>query len=166
MPQPKKRYVVVGIGNPDRGDDAVGREVARMLKRTLPLDVEVVEHNGETTSLLSCLQDADLAILIDACTCMTSAGTVLRFDARTGALPNAKFNVSTHGLGLAEAIELARSLDQLPTRCIVYAVVGEVFEPGAPLSAPVCAAIDEVGDRVRREIESMVTDGWEAKTNA
>ena len=45
--------LVVGIGNPDRGDDAVGRLVARALRGRVPADVRVVEQDGEATALLA-----------------------------------------------------------------------------------------------------------------
>ena len=46
------RCVVLGIGNPDRGDDAAGRIVAQRLRGLLPVDIEIIEHDGEGTSLL------------------------------------------------------------------------------------------------------------------
>ena len=57
-------------------------------------------------------------------------------------LPRGALGMSTHGFGLAEALELARALGQLPRRCIVYAIEGASFETGAPLSPEVAAAVD------------------------
>ncbi len=74
-----------------------------------------------------------------------------RFDAGAGPLPEAKFNLSTHGLGLAEAVELARALGQLPPRTIVYAIEADAFDAGAPLSPAVAAAIDAASGRIRAE---------------
>ena len=54
-------------------------------------------------------------------------------------------------MGVADAIELARALGELPVRCVVYAVEGQSFETGAPLSARVEAAVFEVERRVRAE---------------
>jgi hydrogenase maturation protease len=67
-------------------------------------------------------------------------------------LPQGAFNLSTHGFGLAEAIELARALDQLPPRCVVYAVEAGSVVVGAPLSPPVAAAVPAVAARIREEI--------------
>ena len=88
------------------------------------------------------------------CASGATVGTVRRFDVGSAPLPQGafNFNISTHGLGLAEAVELARALDQLPDRCVVYAIEAASFQPGAPLSPPVAAAIAEVGNRVRDEI--------------
>jgi hydrogenase maturation protease len=151
MASGRPRSVVIGIGNPERGDDAAGRLVARRLRGKLPADVAIAEHDGESTALLALLDGADTAILIDACVSGAPAGTVRRFDASASPLPEAKFSVSTHGLGLAEAIELARALRALPRRCIVYTIEGRAFDPGAPLSPAVAAAVGETSERVRAE---------------
>ncbi|MFA6207521.1 MAG: hydrogenase maturation protease, partial [Methylocystis sp.] len=69
-----------------------------------------------------------------------------------GPLPRAAFGASTHGFGLAEALELARALGVLPPRCIVYAIEGEIFDIGAPMSPAVAAAVAVVADRLRADI--------------
>lgn len=144
--------LVIGIGNPDRGDDAAGRAVARWLRGVLPPEIGVVEHDGEATSLLAKLECAETVCLIDASASVAPAGTVRRFDVAAAPLPQGAFGMSTHGLGLAEAIELARALGQLPARCIVYAVEGASFGTGEPLSLPVAAAVPEVGRQVHEEL--------------
>jgi hydrogenase maturation protease len=146
------RRIVIGIGNPDRGDDAAGRSVLRLLRPMLPDDVALEEHDGEATSLLARFDCADAAFLIDACTSGGPVGAVYRFDAAATPLPAGAFGLSTHGFGLAEAIELARALGQLPPRCIVYAIEGGCFEIGTPLSPPVGAAVADVAGRVCAEI--------------
>ena len=144
--------VVIGIGNPDRGDDAAGRIVAHWLRCRVPRYVEIREEAGEVTSLLACLEGAEMGCLVDACASGAPAGTVRRFDAAAAPLPAEAFRWSSHGLGLAEAVELARALGQLPPRCIIYAIEAASFEAGAPVSPAVAAAIAEVGSRVREEL--------------
>lgn len=156
MTRESSRCIVLGVGNPDRGDDAAGRKVARLLHRMLPDDVEISEHDGEATDLLARFEGAAAAFLIDACASGASAGTVRRFDVVAAPLPQRVFGVSTHGFGLAEAIELARALGRLPSCCIVYAIEGGSFEAGAPLSPPVEAAVAEVARRMCAEIAGEV----------
>jgi hydrogenase maturation protease len=148
----RPRTVVIGIGNPDRGDDAAGRLVAERLRGTLSADVEIAETDGESTALLALLDGADFAILIDACVSGKEPGTVHRFDVGAGPLPEAKFNLSTHGLGLAEAVELARALGQLPPRTLVYAIEARAFVPGAPLTPTVAAAVSEATAQISAEL--------------
>jgi len=147
------RIVVIGIGNPDRGDDAFGRVVAIHLRGRLPECVRLIEQDGEATTLLERLGEADAAILIDAAVSGGEPGQIRRFDAAREPLPAAKFGLSTHGFGLAEAVELARILGKLPGRGVVYAVEARSFELGAPLSPELVRAVDEVVARVIAEAE-------------
>jgi hydrogenase maturation protease len=151
MPRGASGLIVIGIGNPDRGDDAAGRCVARLVRPMLPDDVRVVEQDGEATALLACLDGVRAAFLIDACASGAPAGTVHRFDAAASPLPSGAFGLSTHGFGLAEGIELARALGQLPSVCVVYAIEGACFEIGAALSPPVRESLAGVASRLRAE---------------
>jgi hydrogenase maturation protease len=159
MASARRRCIVLGIGNPDRGDDGVGPEIARLLRRILPREIDVIEHSGEATDLLVRMEGALVAFLVDACVSESSPGTVWRFDAGAAPLPQGAFGVSTHGFGLAEAIELARALDRLPSRCIVYAIEGGSFEFGAPLSPQVVGAVADVARRLRAEVADL-TAAW------
>ncbi|SMF28888.1 hydrogenase maturation protease [Tistlia consotensis] len=147
------RCLVIGLGNPDRGDDGLGRAVARaLLGGRLPPGIEVVEAEGEATALLARLEGAAAAFLVDACVSGAPAGTIRRFDLGVSAQAPDAAPVSSHGLGLAEAVGLGRTLGLLPPRCILYAVEGACFEAGAPLTPAVAAAVDEVAERLRAEL--------------
>jgi hydrogenase maturation protease len=144
--------LIVGIGNPDRGDDTLGRIIARSLRTRVPGDVRVVELDGEASALLAELQQARQAWLIDAARSGTIPGTIHRLDCSTADLPIPSGTVSSHGFGVAEAIALARALDVLPSQCIVYAI--EMADPtiGAALSPEVTAVLDDVAKRVLAEL--------------
>ena len=146
------RVLVLGVGNPGRGDDGAGRAVAQALRGALPRAIEVAEADGEATDILARLDGASAAFLIDACASGAPAGTVHRFDVSDAPLPQGAFGVSTHGFGLHEAIELARALGQLPSHCVVYAIEGASFETGAPQSPSVAGAVVEVASRLSAEI--------------
>lgn len=148
----QQRTLLLGIGNPERGDDAVGRLVARLLRGSLPDHVEIIELDGEATALLAHLEDVPSAFLVDACRSGVPPGTVRRFDVGVGPLPQAAFGLSTHNFGLKEAIELARVLGKLPPYCIIYAIEGQSFEMGQPLSPAVADAAKAVVDRLRAEL--------------
>jgi hydrogenase maturation protease len=155
VPRDGSRIVVIGIGNPDRGDDAAGRLVAQRLRGALPTEIEVAEIDGEATALLALLDGTDRAVLIDACMSGGKPGAVLRFDVSDAPLPETRFGLSTHGVGLGEALELARTLGQLPPRVIVYAIEARRFDLGAPLSPPVADAVDETGELIEEELRSL-----------
>jgi hydrogenase maturation protease len=145
------RIIVLCIGNPDRGDDAAGRAVAHAL-RASRIDVEIIEEEGEATRVLERLEGADAAYIVDACVSGAKPGDISRIDVSTGPLPRAAFGASTHGFGLAEALELARALGVLPSRCVVYAIEGESFDIGASMSPAVAAAVGKIADRLRADI--------------
>ena len=160
MPADSMRKVLIGIGNEYRGDDGAGIQVARRLKMSGSDGVAVVEHDGEPAALIETLKDADSAVLVDAAA-GPDPGRIHRFDAAAGELPRGIFGWSTHGMSVAEAIELARTLGELPARCIVYAVEGQSFETGAPLSVPVEMALAELERRARADLrlDEPATEG-------
>jgi len=151
------RIVVLGVGNAERGDDGAGRAVARLLKDLLPQNVEVIEHDGEATSLLAKLDGAASAYLVDACVSKSPPGTIHRIDANRETLPRVSSDMSTHGFGLAASIELGRALGQLPPHIVVYAIEGKSFEAGAALSEPVSAAVSVVVQEIRSKIAAALS---------
>jgi hydrogenase maturation protease len=147
----RARTVVIGIGHRDRGDDAAGRIVADRLRHQALAGVTIVDTDGEAGRLLDLFDGADRVVIIDAARSGAAPGTVHRLDARAGALPG-EFALSTHAMGLAESVELARTLGQLPSTCIVYAIEATSFALGAPLSPPVAAVVDSVVELVVAEL--------------
>jgi hydrogenase maturation protease len=134
--------LVIGLGNPARCDDAAGLIAARRLGG--------VEHEGDPLALLDLWDGADCAVVIDAVSSGAEAGTVHRFDAEDMPLPALRTSTSTHAVGLAEAIELARTLGRLPAQLVVYGIEGERFEAGTVLTPAVAAAVDAVVGAIRR----------------
>lgn len=148
--KPKAR--VIGIGNDYRRDDAAGRSVARRLKTWAPPGAEILEETGEGTALLEAWRGAEDVFLIDAVQSGAPPGTLHRIDVSTEPLPASLFRHSTHAFGIAEAVELARVLHQLPPRLIIYGIEGERFDTGVGLSPAVEKAVAEVVARLREEI--------------
>ena len=147
------RRVVVGVGNALRGDDAAGIAVAESLRGRLPDDVEVVECEQEPSRLLDAWRDAQFALVVDACASGAGRGTIHRFDASSEALPTRVFRSSTHAFGVGDAVELARALDRLPERVVVYGVEGSDFTPGSGLTPEVESAVARVADQIVFELE-------------
>ena len=63
---PARKVLVVGLGNPDRGDDGVGPLVAKELSGVLPTDVAITWPNGDVLSLIVAWSGFDAVIFIDA----------------------------------------------------------------------------------------------------
>ena len=100
--------------------------------RRTPLDgVTIVPTSGEGTALLALWQDTDAVVLVDAVCAGARPGILHRFAVGTQPLPALFLRVSTHAFGVAEAIELARALRQLPPALVGYGVEGATFETDA-----------------------------------
>lgn len=152
MSRGERRTAVIGIGNPDRGDDGAGAAVLARLRGRVGADVDLIAHGGEATALLELLQGVRRAYLIDASEAGQAPGTVRRIDALACSLPHAGRQGSTHGLGVAQGIELGRAFALLPEQCVVYCIEGASYDLGAPLSSAVGAAVGAVAARLLAEI--------------
>jgi hydrogenase maturation protease len=138
--------LVIGVGNRYRSDDAVGIIVARRLKERNLAGVTVIEATGEGAALIESWKAAEAVIIVDAVHSGAAPGTLHRFDAHTQPIPSRFFHYSTHAFSVAEAVELARALGQLPPRLILYGIEGRNFAAGERLSAEVeQAALEVVG---------------------
>lgn len=149
--------LVIGLGNDYRGDDAAGRVVARQLRDGVAAGVCVREESGEGAALMETWKDAELVILVDAVQSGGEPGTVHRLDAHEQGIPSQFFHYSTHAFSVAEAVELARALDQLPPRLVVYGIEGKCFSSGQELSPEVIRAVDEVTERIRGDLQQFHT---------
>jgi hydrogenase maturation protease len=155
---------VIGAGNRWRGDDAVGLLVAERLRAELP-GVEVLALEGEPAGLIDAWEGVDAVFVVDAVSSGSPAGTIHRVDATRRDLQDDVFRASTHALGLAEAVALARALGRLPGSLVVYGVEGTAFEAGGEPTAAVAAAADRVAALVREEVENC-TSGTSSTTSS
>lgn len=142
---------IIGVGNEWRGDDGVGLWVARRLREKLPAQVAVAECAGEMTCLFELWRGADRVLLVDAVVATTAPGRVHRFSAREPRFLRG-MNFSTHGTGLAEVLELGRTLNVLPPEWVIYAIEGKDFQPGAALSAEVLAGAQKAVAAIVAEV--------------
>lgn len=143
---------MIGIGNTFRCDDGVGLLVARRLREQ---GLDARELTGEPISLLDAWQGFQSVVVIDAVQVQSGgqAGAVHRIDAVADGIPVDLCSASsTHLFGLSEAVELARQLEQLPARVIVYGIEGVCFDSGSEISAEVQAAMEQVVTAVLDEV--------------
>lgn len=149
----REAICVIGVGNAWRGDDAVGLLAARRLRDQLDSSIEVMEAEGDGLALLDLMEGANHVLLIDAVKGGGRPGTCVRLDVSTECRWGPVVPSSTHAMGIAESIELARALDRLPKQVVVYGVEIESVESGAPLSPAVCDGLDLVVEMVMKDIE-------------
>lgn len=151
------RVVVIGVGNPYRRDDGLGPAVVSLLReRDLGSGVELAESDGELSALIELWMGASLAVVVDAIrTLQNHPGRVHRLSAHHPAAGRSAAAASTHGVDLGEAVALARALDRMPQRLLLFAV--EAAEVGfgqglTPAVADAAAAVAaEVAELVAME---------------
>jgi len=139
--------LVIGVGNPERGDDGVGRVVAERLRRRNGCVLAVRECMGEATTLMEAWTGFDDVVLVDACRGAGPPGSVHRLtpadlEARSAREP--RRYESTHGFGVLSAIALARALGRLPSGLVIYAIEAGHFREGKGLSKEVDRAAQEL----------------------
>ena len=160
------RPVVIGVGNPMRGDDGVGAAAVDGVRQRVALDApgpDLVVLDGEPTRLIDAWRDREQVIVIDAARSGAPPGTIHRIELGStidpdhpanGPMPGSTRSASSHGAGVAEAIALAGALDALPTRLVLLAVEAADVAMGAGLSPAVSAVVPELVERVLAEVAS------------
>lgn len=141
--------LLIGVGNPMRGDDGVGPELAARIGRLALPGVEVASET-EPLALLDHLQRTpapEAVVVVDATTPGPQPGRVRIHRVETGSLRHG-IPFGSHGLGVADAVELARNLGLLPRRLTLLGIEAESTNLGAGLSAPVLARLDDAVDAV------------------
>jgi len=143
--------LLIGCGNPLRGDDGVGPEVVRrMLAGGVPPGLRCVDAGLGGIDTLLLLRGVRHAIVVDACRSGAAPGTIHeRAAADVAGPPPAGWDF--HAFRWDHALAAARWLpdDQRPGRIEAVLVEGESFAPRIGLSAPVAAAVAAVCARLR-----------------
>jgi hydrogenase maturation protease len=153
------RIAVIGVGNEFRRDDGVGPAVVARLQeravvRPLPSLAVLASSDGDPGRLIGLWEGADLAVVVDAAHAHPGRpGRVHRLELDERGLCWSPAS-STHGLGLGEAVELARVLGRMPRRLIVYAVEGVDGSLGTGLTEAVAAAVTPLVERVEADVRA------------
>jgi len=155
------QVLLIGIGNRYGRDDGAGLEVVgRLRDRAAGAGLGVRELEGEPLALIDAFDGARAAVLVDAVRSGAPPGTSHRADVSLTPLPAAlRRAASTHAVGVAEAIELARTLGRLPAAVVVYGLEGQRFDAGLGLTGAVAAAVDGIAEQVLAEACALA-DGF------
>jgi hydrogenase maturation protease len=144
---------IIGIGSPF-GDDQVGWRVIERLDGRLPPHVALSTLDRPGSALIRWLQDVDWLILVDALSCRGAPGQILRIDpAQIEAGVSA---LSSHGLDLAQTLDLAAALGCRPRRVDVYGIVIEQITGPGPGPA-VAAAVPELARLLEQSLQQGPT---------
>jgi hydrogenase maturation protease len=130
------RLLVIGVGNRDRGDDAVGPIVCDLVEQLGIPYVDTLVFEGSVLDLPVHWSTDDRVLLVDAAAPVDEPGRVEVTDGVVDRLTSPSA-VSTHTIDVSAAIELARALDRMPAELTIIGIEGAVFEFGAPLTPAV-----------------------------
>jgi hydrogenase maturation protease len=129
--------LVIGIGNPSRGDDAIGPlAIERLEALDLPAAELLTDFQLQVEHALDLLGRREV-VFIDAA---ASGPAPFSFES---AGPAADASATTHALSPAAVLEAFRRVTgEPPPAAFVLAVRGYEFELGAPLSAAAARNLD------------------------
>ncbi|MEV5955338.1 hydrogenase maturation protease [Streptomyces sp. NPDC051987] len=146
------RVVVIGVGNPLRGDDGIGPAVVEALRDRVPDDTVLAVSDGEPARLLDLWDGADTVIVVEALRTRPARPGELHVLTAAEAAGHPRSTASTHAFGLGGCLALAKALDRLPPRLVVHAVEVADVELGARLSEEVRRALPELTDRAAASV--------------
>ncbi len=150
------RIRILGIGSPS-GDDQAGWLVIDALSNSGlrtgdDLHFEKLDRPG--ASLIPLLAQADWVILIDAMSgpggVGTQAGLIHHFDGQNW--PEYRHGLSSHGLGVVDALSLARELGGLPDRLDIYGIEAGQVCVGCPAGEAIQASAQRLAARLAAEL--------------
>ncbi len=160
--------LLLGLGNRDRGDDAVGLQVSARVAAGLglplagqgvaaadagraPAPVTVATWSGPDLDLLDRWDGHDHVIMVDASRGAGPTGTRRRVVVDPRASGNVGHATGSHAMGLPRVIALGHLLGRLPDRIELVTVEAGSVEPGAELTPAVAAAADDLADALVAE---------------
>lgn len=154
--------LVIGCGNPLRGDDAVGIEVVQRLARCqLPPGVRCIDAGTSGIEVVLLMRNAEKLVLIDAAAPpeldrgqpgrlhQLSADEILGSVAANASATA----VSIHAVRWDQALALSQALSgPQPTELTCFLIEGGSFAHGAPLSSAVEAAAEQLVARLEHQL--------------
>lgn len=144
------RLLIIGYGNPLRGDDGVGYQIADQLARLAGDSANVLTVHQLTPELTEPIRGADLVVFIDACY-EGQPGTWTCETIRPDPNPSHKF---THYFTPANLLSYTRTVFGVNPKALLVSVAGRSFDYSEDLSPTVAAIVPE--------IVASVSEWWNA----
>ncbi len=141
--------LVIGLGNPLRGDDGLGVRVAQMLAtqlatQALPSNVEVIDGGTQGLGIVNLMEGWPRVIVVDAADVGRPPGQFVRFTLDEAHLLGNDRHLSVHDAGLRDALLLAQALKMLPPAVIIFGMQPARLEWNNPLSQQVEAMLPKL----------------------
>ncbi len=154
------RVVVLAVGNPSRGDDAIGPLLCDRISAGFPEVVAIPDFQLQVEHALD-LRAAGLVLFIDA---------AVGFDepVRFGEIGPGRSSVPfSHAVGPHAVLEVFRQVEgRAPPPAFVLAVRGRSFELGEPLSVEAFEALERGWELLRSLLASPRVAHWRGVARA
>lgn len=150
---------VIGIGSPF-GDDQVGWEIVKQLAQCrriqcyMPRCLSLSYHDRPGVRLLDLMKNVNKLFLVDAVVTGKTIGSYYRL--QNEEIEAFKNLVSTHELGVAQTLQLARALNQLPKEIIFYGIEINPANLTFSISSSIECVIYSLVERMKNEIISCL----------
>lgn len=145
----KPRKLIIGYGNPLRGDDGVGWKAASTLAATIPSEAaRVLTVHQLTPELAEPVSQAELVIFIDA-SALGRPGTWKCEEVKSQSTCT---NSLAHSFDASALLAYSRAIFNATPRALLISVVGESFAIQDYLTQTVEALLPEVVNDIRTTV--------------
>ena len=145
----KKRVLIIGYGNPLRGDDALGCEIAGRLASAIHDEaVEILSVNQLTPELSELISGVELVVFIDA----SLVGQPGSWKCQTVDANEKSSHTLGHHLTPMSLLAYAQAIFKASPRALLVSVAGDSFDCRQELTPSVAAALPAVEQFVREQI--------------
>lgn len=157
-----KKIKILGIGSPF-GDDQSGWKMIELLKQRKALqdyipDYLVLEtHDRPGIRLLELMENTNTIFLIDAVVTGSKIGKLYRFENEE--IEELKCIISSHDIGVAQALQLGRALNQLPEQLIFYGIEINHDNTGMGISFLIESCIHQLVECIETEVLHILRQG-------
>lgn len=145
------KTLFIGIGNRYRRDDGAAPVLGDRLRAQNVPGLDVLEASDDVIRLIDAWRGYDLVIIADAVCAGEAPGTLYRRNPLKTPLPRHWFAISSHQLGVVEAIELGRAMKRLPRRLLFIGIEAADLSEGEGLSPDVERSLEVAAEVVRSE---------------
>ncbi len=155
------RAVVIGYGNPSRGDDGIGPELMRRAEALLPGHpaagrIEILQDFQLQIEHALDLEGVDLALFVDASVSAAAPYAFTRLQAAQDP------TYTTHELSPASVLDVYAQLRVGPAPpSYLLSVRGERFDLGADIAAPAQANLEAAWVLLQRLFEQLEPGAWQ-----
>jgi hydrogenase maturation protease len=144
--------LILGLGNPLRGDDGVGpRVVEELTRRSLPEGVTALDGGTGGLDLLRLMERSKRVVIVDAADVGREPGQYVRFTPDQVRLTGASSTLSLHHAGLSEVLTLADALGLDLPEMVIFGVQPAEIGWNEGLSPAVAATLSALADAVLEE---------------